>query len=184
MDLLEAIRLRRTVHRFLPDPVDPGLLRRALEAAIQAPNHKLTFPWGFVRVGPRTRSALADLAVRLKGGDDLPAAQRDAIRGTLLGPPELIVATTPLDPDPLRRLEDYAAVACGIQNLSLVLAAEGVGSKWGTGAITRTPEAAAILGLDPTRVEVAGFLWIGHAAPTEAAAPGRPALDQVLRELD
>ncbi|MEN9581897.1 MAG: hypothetical protein RJA70_4906, partial [Pseudomonadota bacterium] len=67
MDVLEALLSRRTIHDYLPEPVAPSILRRALEAALAAPNHRMTEPWRFVQVGPEMRRRLADIAVGLKG---------------------------------------------------------------------------------------------------------------------
>ena len=66
MHVHEAIRARRTIHSYRAEPLPEGAVERALEAAVMAPNHRLTFPWRFVRVGGETRSLLAELAVRLQ----------------------------------------------------------------------------------------------------------------------
>ena len=52
MDVIEAIRTRRTVKAFRPDPVPREQLERILGAARWAPNHRLTQPWRFRHVGP------------------------------------------------------------------------------------------------------------------------------------
>ena len=56
----EALRTRRTVHNFdnsraVPDDV----LHRAVEAATYAPNHKMTEPWLFRRLGSDAIAAIA-----------------------------------------------------------------------------------------------------------------------------
>lgn len=45
MNVSEAVATRRSVRRFRPDPVDPGLLRRVLEAAQRAPSGGNVQPW-------------------------------------------------------------------------------------------------------------------------------------------
>ena len=40
-----AIRSRRAVRAFLPDPVEPELLRRLIELAAQAPSGTNMQPW-------------------------------------------------------------------------------------------------------------------------------------------
>ena len=44
-DVERAIRARRAVRAFLPDPVDPALLRRLIELAAQAPSGTNMQPW-------------------------------------------------------------------------------------------------------------------------------------------
>jgi len=47
MDLFEAIRKRRSIRRFLPDIVPDAVIRKALEAAVLAPNSSNVQAWQF-----------------------------------------------------------------------------------------------------------------------------------------
>lgn len=175
----EAIRARRTIHDFATDPVDEGVVRRALEAAHLAPCHKLTWPWRFTRVGPTTREHLVALNLLLKGAthDTEPK-----LRAKMTNPPVLLVVGQVLAADPVRRQEDLAACACAVQNLALSLAADGVGSKWSTGRIATHPDTYAALHIDPEQQSILGLLWIGYPS-RDHRAPERPPVDAVLREL-
>ena len=53
MDVFEAIRGRRTVKAFAPEPVPRERLDELFELARWAPNHKLTQPWRFRVLGDR-----------------------------------------------------------------------------------------------------------------------------------
>jgi nitroreductase len=174
---------RRTVHDYRPEPVDAAVLDRALEAAQEAPCHKLTWPWRFTRVGPEGRKQLCALNVRLKGEKrPMTEAFEARITAKMMNPAELLIVSQVRSADPFRAKEDYAAVACAIQNLSLSLHADGVGSKWSSGAVTRHEEAYRVAGIDPELEEIVGFVWIGHPAVVPAA-PGRPPLEQVVRRV-
>lgn len=48
MDLIEAIRKRKSIRKFKPDPVPQGVLREILEIASRAPSAMNTQPWEFV----------------------------------------------------------------------------------------------------------------------------------------
>jgi len=65
-DLLDLLRGRRTVHEYRPEPIPDGCLERALATAIAAPNHRMTEPWRFRRVGPYTRDQLLDIYLDIK----------------------------------------------------------------------------------------------------------------------
>jgi len=177
----ETALRRRTIHDYAPGPVDESAVLRALEAAHFAPCHKCTWPWRFTRVGPQTREQLLAIARRLKSAkgplDDRLEAK---LRARMLHPGALIVVSQVLDADPDRRREDYAAVAAAIQNLCLCLASDGIGSKWGTGGVTRDPQTYTLLGIDSQVEQIVGFVWVGNPA-REHARPGRPPLAEHLR---
>ena len=50
MDIVEAIRRRKSIRAFKPDPVSPDTLREILELALRAPSWGNTQPWEFVIV--------------------------------------------------------------------------------------------------------------------------------------
>lgn len=184
MDAHTALRTRTTTHHFRPDPVPREAVIRALEAGMAAPNHRRTWPWRFLLLGRASRAPLADLAVELKRGPDgmLPGDAAVArIRDKILTPPWCVVVTCTRSDDAFRQNEDRAAVACAIQNIQLSLHADGIASKWSTGAVTRRPETYAHLDLDPDEVEVTAFLWVGLPAES-ARKPERPPLAEVLTE--
>lgn len=53
-----AITGRRAVRAFLPDPVEPELVRRLIELAAQAPSGTNMQPWRLRVLGPRSRTRL------------------------------------------------------------------------------------------------------------------------------
>ena len=62
MELEQAIRTRRTVKAFDPQPVDRATLEELLELARWAPNHNLTNPWRFRVVGSQALARLKQAA--------------------------------------------------------------------------------------------------------------------------
>jgi nitroreductase len=181
MDLYEAIHDRRTIHSYEPHPMESGALERVLGAAHLAPNHKLTWPWRFLVVGSETRDALVPIAFELKNATD-PLIQ-GKIRQKLINPSALVVVTQILDSngDEFRIREDYAATCCAIQNMMLAARAEGLGSKWSTGALTHHPKICELLGVS-TRIErVVGFVWLGMASTIPTIE--RPPVEAHVRHL-
>ena len=176
MNVHDAIRQRRTVHAYQPGrELPPGALERALEAAHWAPNHRTTYPWRFTLVGPQTRARLAEVAVRVKGHKKPLSPEGEAkVRAKVLEPSALIVLRQVLHEDAPVREEDYASLACAAQNLMLALCAEGVGTKWSTGGVTRDAETYDLLGLDREVERIVGFVWAGYAAK-DPTPPPRPA---------
>lgn len=182
MNVMEALMGRRTIQAFKTDPLPDGIVEKALEAAIRAPNHKLTNPWRFTQVGPKSRKLFVDYAAEAKFGGVPSERQREMVAKKLEMAPVFLVVSQVIDADPFRRKEDYASVACAIQNLSLALWAEGVGSKWSTGPATRDPRTYELLGIDPAIEEIVGVVMVGYAA----SIPDTPRLPlaDVFREVE
>lgn len=186
MDVNEAIRTRRTIAKYLPDPVPPDTLERVLGAGIWAPNHHLTEPWRFVILGPETQRQLAGRFAELKAAKaPLEDGER---RGRILEEhqrkfskiPVIVAVATSCEGEEERRREDYAATACAVQNIQLAAWSEGIGVKWSTAGIIRDPLAYRLLDIDPTGFEIIGLLFMGFPAEI----PNRPrklSLHDVIR---
>jgi nitroreductase len=62
MDVMEAIRTRRSIRKYKPNPVSDDDVLRCLEAARWAPSANNSQPWEFVVVkDPETRKRLAQI---------------------------------------------------------------------------------------------------------------------------
>ncbi|MEW5703551.1 MAG: 5,6-dimethylbenzimidazole synthase [Pseudomonadota bacterium] len=137
-----VMRERRDMRHFLPDPIDPKVLSRLLEAAHLAPSVGLMQPWRFVRItNPALRRDIHALveAERKATAKALGERQEEFLRLKVDGVRqcgELFVASL-MDGRKhhifgRRTLPemDIASVACAIQNLWLAARAEGLGMGW------------------------------------------------------
>lgn len=159
----ELIRARRTVHTFSSELPPENLVVDAIESARWAPNHRVTEPWHFYLLGPKTAARLSELNYQIvleSRGES--AAQRKLERW--LSIPGWLVVTCDRSDSELRQQEDYAACSCAIQNLFLHLWSQGIGAKWGTGAATRHPEFYEIAGIDAQYELIVGLIWYGFPA--------------------
>ena len=177
MELSEAILARRTIKDFRPDPVPADLLDRALTAGLWAQNHKLTEPWRFTILGPETHRQLASVFADTQGPDGRADAERK-----ITSKPLVVAVSQRLANDDNTRREDYAAVACALQNIQLVAWAEGLGMQWSSGKIVRLESVYRLLGIDRQDEEIVGLLFFGFPARVPAA-PRRKGLGEVSRRL-
>ena len=53
MDTLQAIKTRRSIRRYLPNPVSAEIEETLLRAAMQAPSAGIGQPWHFVVIRDR-----------------------------------------------------------------------------------------------------------------------------------
>jgi nitroreductase len=166
----QVIRERRTIGAFKPDSVPIATVQRAIEAATWAPNHRKTEPWRFYSLGPTSQQAIINLLIETltaAKGAEAATAKANKWRGV----PGWLVVTSRVPAAEVtgrERLvqtqEDYASVCCAIQNFSLVMSAQGLGTKWSTGDVTSHPEFLPRLGIDPQQETFVGLIWYGYPA--------------------
>lgn len=162
MELMEAIRNRRSIRKYKPDPVPEDKIRAVLEAAIWAP--KAWERWEFVIV--RDAKVRGELAKAAKGSEHVGEAPVD------------IVVCSNLKGAKARDRELYSIqeAAAAIQNLMLKAHEEGLGTCW----VSEFREAAVAkaLGL-PRGVRPLSIISLGY--PDEApSAPSRKGLGEVV----
>lgn len=168
----------------------PDFLKLSLDRAIlcgqNAPNHKHTEPTFFKRIlSPSSAiDALADIVYhvtyRKKLENDPDNAERFASRkrdrwsripaylvvaiknqpSQCNGNEELYNELPFVAPQSESQLEDYAAACAATQNILLSLHEEGIGSKWSTGPIIKTPAFRSLIGVTPTD-RVVGLIMVG-----------------------
>lgn len=165
----KVLKGRRTVNNFETTQVSEDVVHRAIEAALYAPCHKMTEPWRFILLGDETVSKIASLNAAEIAKKDPAKGEKKKKRWEAI--PGWCVITSAKSDGGLQEREDYAATCCAVQNFMLSLWAEGVGTKWTTGPITRTAEFAGLCGIDPKAEDVVGCIWYGYAANNEETIP-------------
>ena len=174
--ILDVMRGRRSVRDFTSDPVPRESVARWLEAARWAPNHRLTEPWRFFILahGGEKRARVAQLYrdYTYEANGHLPEEKRQGVaesnRQEVLDSPLFVyIYSVPGDNEEITR-ENYAAVACAMQNMQLAVHADGFGAGWSTGGATRHPDLAATLGADPSW-DLVGALFIGRPSSVPRA---------------
>lgn len=139
-----AIRERRDVRAFRPEPIPEDVFWRLLEAAHQAPSVGRMQPWNFVRItDPALKQGvynhfrdINDRAATLHGGDRQATYQALKLQGILDAPLNLLVTCdrTRGGPHVLGRTTmpemDAYSTCLAVQNLWLAARAEGLGVGW------------------------------------------------------
>ena len=166
----EAIHARRMNNEFTDETPGRESLERMLDAAIWAPNHRLTNPWRFVVLerGGKKRAEVAQLAYdhmyQRNQNDEFASGSRQRV---LDAPGLIYVFSVPGDTEEMTQ-ENYAAACCAVQNLLLAAVAEGLAGDWSTGNTTRHPKLAETMGGEPDWMMV-GALFIGYPARPSAS---------------
>ena len=159
---------RVTVHHFKTEPVPRQIIDKALKSFMSTPNHFSTKPWKIYVLGRESIIKTIDLnteEIRRQKGEKVAMLKKNRWSSV----PCWILINCALNEDNIRFQEDYAACACGIQNMMLSLWSNGYGSKWTTGQVTRHERFSKIIGFDQNEEMVVGLLWCGlpNAAPVK-----------------
>ena len=180
MEVLEAIKSRRSVRRYQTTPVDEKTIELILEAARWAPSWANTQCWRFIVV--RDGAIKNKLADTLRSGRENatnPAA--DAIRNA----PLTIVACAELgksgchDGVPTTDKVDWYMFDVALAMQNLVLAAHSVGLGTVHVGLFDAKEVAAILGV-PQGFCVVSLTPLGYLDQEPGPAPKRKELAEIV----
>lgn len=185
----EALLLRRSIRQFSDEPVDPDLVRSAVDEALTAPAPHHTRPVRFVWL--RTADVRTRLLTELREQwrSDLTAdglaeesVNRRVAKGNILfDAPEVLIPFCVPDgahsyPDERRTAAESTmftvAVGAAVQGLLVSLATKGVGSCWIGSTIFAADTVRTVLDV-PDDWEPLGAIAVGH--PLEHLTPREPA---------
>jgi len=166
LDVLEAIRTRRSIRSYRDKPVEKEKLLKVLEAIRLSPSATNSQPWSFiVATDPKVRESLR------------AAYDRDWFASA----PAIIVACALPEKAWVRRDgEEYWKVDVTIAMQDLVLAAweQGLGTCW-IGAFDEE-EVKRALGI-PGKVRVVALTPLGYPAEEKGPVTNRKTLEEIIR---
>ncbi|CAI6081653.1 nitroreductase family protein [Cohnella sp. JJ-181] len=177
MELLEAIKGRRSIGKVKDEPVARELIEQLIEAAVWAPSHHKTEPWRFVVMTGEGRRALGrayaamteptlgDMAEQDRA-DRLSREEAKALRAPVV----IAAISSPAADHPRAVLwEERAAAHAAVQNLLLAAHGAGLAAVWRTGDGLGHTEMVKAFDLAHAE-EIVGFIYIGYPDMTPPAA--------------
>jgi nitroreductase len=173
----------RTFHSFLNQKVEEDVLNQALEISLRAPNHKLTFPWHYLKIGPKTKAQIFELALEAKFLGKATEEERSSMLSKLFYP-EMVIVAQKLNANVITQQEDYATIACSIQLMALSLASHNYGYKWSTGKFIFSPKMYQLLNLDAAKEKIVGLILVGHPDNPNPNLRQRPDIRDVLTHCE
>ena len=170
--IASAVQTRRTLKEFLPQPVPRTVLAQLVDLAVWAPNHRLNEPWRFYVLDGASRVKLGEIARAITiskitgaGGEaEIAVRKGEEAAATWAAVPTLLYVTALRDPNPEVALENYGAVCCAIQNLTLAAHVAGIGTSWSSGAVAAAPALHALVGATDQE-QMVGLLRLGYVDP-------------------
>jgi nitroreductase len=159
MDILQAIKERRSIRKYSEEPISEDQLNQILEAGRWAPSRGNGQPWKFI--------VLDDGDIRKELAEVIPTGKflAQAPQGTAVV----------VDPEISKHPEQEGAAA--IQNILLAAHALGLGTCWiSVRGTDWAGMASQVLGI-PDEEWLISVVSIGH--PAEAPKKGRKGLDEI-----
>lgn len=178
MDVLKAIRERRSIGKVGPVRPPRETIEQILEAATWAPTHHKTQPWRFYVLAGRAREALGNVMAECKAahvtGSKAESKLEKARRKPLRAPVIIAVAVKPSQDEDVVEIEEIAATAAAVQNMLLAAHAMGLGAMWRTGDPCYDPKVQAFFGLQKP-ASLLGFVYLGYPAMSQPQTKRIPA---------
>jgi nitroreductase len=164
MEIMEAIRSRRSIRNYQDRPIEQEKLIRVLEAGRQAPSARNLQDWKFIVVKDKEkRQKLSEAA---KGQAFVAQAP-------------VVIAACGTETEYIMTCGQYCYpidVAIAIDHMSLMATAEGLGTCW-IGAFYED-KVKDILGI-PEKIRVVVMLTLGYPAESPVARP-RKKLEEIV----
>jgi nitroreductase len=192
VNTLEAIAARRSIRRFLDDPIPDDMLQAVLTAATQAPSGKNRQPWRFFVVQGDRRAEMVRVMrqgiANAKAKGENPGSSEGSAR--IMGEaPVTIFVFNPegLHPWLTRSIDqmftdviNLQSIGAAIQNMLLAAQDLGLGSLWICDVFCAYDELCAWLG---TESQMIAAVALGYPAESPPARPRRP-VAKVTRWLE
>ena len=195
--ILDDIRGRRSVRKYLEREVPEGVVDQVLEAARWAPSPHGRQPWRFaVLTGRESKERLAAAMgdewrsnLQMDGqGDEVVEKRLEGSRNRLLDAPVLVLLCLYLEdldtyPDPERQRNETTmavqSLGAAAQNALLTAYSLGLDAGWMCAPLFCPERVTEALGLDPALVPHA-LLTLGYAAGDPPKRRGRKSLDELI----
>jgi nitroreductase len=178
MPLSDLLRQRRSIKRFTDRPVTRAEIETLLDAAILAPNHRLTEPWRYYVLGPEAREAyglaLGVRKARKIEDPDASRTMRDRVAAEHRALPCMIAIALVKSDNPEIAEEDYASAMMGVQNIMLAAVELGLGTAIRTGGVMGDPAARAAAGVGENE-RIVAIVNVGEPAEAPPGPKKRPA---------
>lgn len=180
-DTITWMTSRRSIRRYKPDPVPPGLVEQLLTAAIWAPSAHNRQPWRFAVItnSETSRTLATAMGQKLRSdltADNVPATviEKDVSRSyqRITGAPLLVLLCQSMQdmdsyPDERRQSKEWVmatqSTAMAAQNFLLAAHALGLGACWMCAPLFCPQVVKETLGL-PADWEPQALLTVGYPA--------------------
>jgi len=180
MELLDAIKNRRSIREFSPRLIPRKTLEALFSAAIEAPSPKNAQPWNFVVYEGKNKEALISMISKMVEKELSQGRGNRGISETVNiiknAPVFILVYNRAFlryanEPDPVTaRIIDVQSIGACIQNLLLAAHEKGIGSLW----ICDLQDIPSVKQMLETKYEMVAALALGYPQHCPQRPPRDP----------
>ncbi|WP_032123421.1 nitroreductase family protein [Clostridium amazonitimonense] len=189
MDVIEAIKTRRSVGKVKDEEVPRELIEKIIEAGTFAPNRYLTEPWRFFVISGDGRRALSKVMEDIvidsgidphseEGKKKIEKQKNKPFRAPVI----IAVAAEVTENKKVIRLEELGATYAAIENMLIAAHSLGLASFWKTGKACYSPKMKEFFGLQE-KDEVLAFIYLGYP-DMERKEAQRKSVDSLTKWID
>ncbi|HET7628446.1 MAG TPA: nitroreductase [Bacillales bacterium] len=185
MEVLKAIRTRRSIGKVSERTPEKEHIQTMLEAARWAPNHHKTEPWHFYVLTGKGRDRLGEVYGQINvekihdpSADEKKQAIEAGLQKARRSPVVIVVTVEPAEGAMIEPIEEIAAASCAVQNVLLVAHDLGLAVKWRTGKPAFHPYMKQVFNVSENG-SVLGFLYVGYPEE-EPKPPGKKPLHEYV----
>jgi nitroreductase len=167
-EITAIIRDRRSIYpeQFSKRKIHREQIELLLNNAIWAPSHGLTQPWRFVVLQDNALIQLSEVLGNAYLSETPKELQNDKKLIKLINRPKLATAVIALIVDrekdtKISEADDFAAVACAVQNMHLTATAQGIGGFWSSTNMVKTQQFREFISLTEQQVCI-GLFYLGY----------------------
>lgn len=189
MEVLEAIKTRRSIGKVRDQMVPRELIEKIIEAGTWAPNRYLTEPWRFFVIRGEGRNKLSRVMedIVIQSGIDLEGEEGrrklEKERSKPFRAPVIVaVASEVTENGRALRLEELGAVYACVENMLLAAHGLGLASYWKTGKACYHPKMKEFFGLKE-KDEVLALIYLGYP-DMEKIPPHKRPVSELTKWID
>lgn len=167
-EITEIIRDRRSIYpeQYSTRKIQREQIELLLNNAIWAPSHGLTQPWRFVVLQDNALLKLSEVLGKAYLEETPKELQNDKKLIKLINRPKLASAVVVLIVEreaitKISEADDFAAVACAVQNMHLTATAQGIGAFWSSTNMVKTNQFRTFLELNDQQTCI-GLFYLGY----------------------
>ncbi|KAA8735610.1 nitroreductase [Acinetobacter qingfengensis] len=162
--VLQLINDRQSIGHLVEPAPSQQQIQQAIGAALAAPDHRRLHPWQFIQIDHDRRVAFGELIAQcLAKEGEIDPIQLERVKHHPLRAPLLLICVMKYQAHAkVPKFEQLLSCGAAIENLLLVLQAQGFASIWRTGDIAENSYFRQAMGCDEHDV-ITGIVYIGTA---------------------